>query len=269
MKRRLTIRGKLTLAVSLIVSVAFFLCALISYFYFEKNKTQDAQNYLDTVTNSIRDNLISMERDLDQITTMPYYFGMADIIKKYAGQSDVYVLAEDITEISNQLSYISDMKSSIINAYVVMANGKLFTVHYQNMAEKWDMDHFPWLAECKLNGALTMISWHDASYARNAPVHAVSFVRVIKDIWTMENLGWLVVDLDADEFRMCVPEKTIYGEDFYILNEKGEVIFPYPENNAVILTLQTLYSAGHEAHILSKTSIPQMGLTIIGILDNM
>ncbi len=266
MKRRFTIRGKLALAVSLIVFAAFFLCMLISYYYFEESKTQDAQNYLDTVTESIRSNLISMREDLAQVTTMPYYFGMADIMKKYANSNDSYIQAEDITEISNQLAFITETKSSIVNAYVVMVNGKLFTVHLQNIADKWDIEHMPWLSDCESTGALTMISRHDASYARNAPVYAVSFVRMIKDIWTMDNLGWLVIDLDADSFRMCVPEKTVYGESFYIFNEKGEIVFPYGEENSGMVNLEYLYALQKDDHLISRATVPQLGLTIIGIL---
>ena len=157
MKRRLTIRSKLTLVVTLIVMGAFSICALTSCYYFQKNKEQDAKKYLDTVTYSIRNTLANMEEDLKQFTTMPYYFGMVDILRKYAGPNDTYVLSEDISEISNQLAYISGMKSSIINAYVAMENGRLFAIHFQNATEQWSIEHMPWLVECKTNGSLTMV----------------------------------------------------------------------------------------------------------------
>ena len=267
MKNRPTIRTKIMLAVCAIVVADFVLCIGIYYYFFAKHTTEGAQIYLDTVVASIQDNLIQFEKDINQIATMPYYSNMISIINKHAEQSELFISKDDISQISNHLLYMKSMKNHISNAYIPMINGKLFTIQYMNVAKNWTFSDMPWLADCARDGSLTMLPYHEATYVEGEARYVVSFVRTLKNIDTMDNIAYLVIDIDSDKFNYCIPQEAAYGEQFYIFTDQGELVYPYRIDNDDEYFYIADSAINDSRYLQSKAEIPNLHLKVVGILN--
>ncbi len=260
-----TMQKKLTIAVCLIVSVAFLLCAIISYVNFTCNKMQDAQKYLDAVVGNVRDDLDRLVDDMDRLTTMPYYSGIVDVISKYAGQPPGFFSNSDRKLVARQLLYIAEMKDIVSTTYIPLVNGQIFTMNRQNESTRWSMKDLPWLAGCDEEGALSLLPYHDARYVDGGR-RTVSFARVLKDTANMRNVAYIVIELGTDRFQMCVPDTARYGEKIYVLSASGGILYPYPENRTQQELLKDYYMLYRDRHLISSARTHGMGLTVVGAL---
>lgn len=264
-KKCWTMQIKLTAVVCIIVTLAFSLCAYISWLNFNYNKREDAQKYLDTVVKNVRDGLLGLFSDIDYISTMPYYFHVVDIASKYVQEQPSYFRYEERLEVSRLLLYVAGMKDSITSVYMPLHSGRLFNMSHQSDRDWWTWAEMPWLTQCDSSGALTLIPAHQVHPFRDG-IQAISFARVIKDPATQKDIAYFVVDFDVRKFNMCVPYTSLYGEQIYVVDAEGNIIFPYPSPDDPQRWRRDFYELDRTKRLVSSLSTGIQGISIIGML---
>jgi len=95
----------------------------------------------------------------------------------------------------------------------------------------------------------------------------VSFVRTLKNIDTMDNIAYLVIDIDSDKFNYCIPQEDAYGEQFYIFTDQGELVYPYRIDNDDEYFYIADSAINDSRYLQSKAEIPNLHLKVVGILN--
>lgn len=263
MMKRQRIKTKLSAMVSLIITVAFLTCILACIFTFSLANREDASKYLESVVSNVSSDLTNLIEDIEYITAMPYYSDVADILIPYAHQDSHFLLSKDRTEIIHMLQFINESKSFIKNSYIAMPNGLLITRGFQDDISSWDSGTNQWLSGCDRSGALSLIPSHRTLFKGDE--YAISFVRMMKDRKSHEDIAFLVLDLNMDQFQMCVPKSLPYSEQIYVYSTDGTIYYPY-DAQITLDELNLVSSHRQQNNLIVEQSIGKLNLHVVGVL---
>jgi two-component system, sensor histidine kinase YesM len=229
----LPLRLKFILFFCLLITIPLTIIGILTYRQYMNQVEQDANLYTGQIANQIINSFDHYYREMDRLTTAPYYDPSVMEILRSRGAANArdFVSLEEINKMSMLISSLAAERPEIQNILIFTLDGVLFTNTDNSINKVWEPDAAPWMEEVTAaDGAILAIPPHSARYYQSGDRTVISLARVIRDPQTHRHLGIIKIDLTQRGFASIFgmsefkPDTVIHVSD-----KKGNKLYSSEE----------------------------------------